>query len=159
MLLLAAWSAGSNIPGGKTDFSFLNKQVTRNSFPQILASCSKTKRLTDFPKVSVLYPLVVPIGSPKAAPTVPTCVQTIPGSPHSHLLQGLLLIHPPVPLFVLGPLGVSSLQSSFPFCQHHKVPLRCHREGRSLLSFSCCQRNGGFPGDSRDRDTHEPPWP
>lgn len=83
MLLLPAWSAGSNIPGGKTDFSFLNKQVTRNSFPQILASCSKTKRLTDFPKVSVLYPLVVPIGSPKAAPTVPTCVQTIPGSPHS----------------------------------------------------------------------------
>lgn len=61
---------------------FLKQASNTELFAPILASCAEILKLSDFRKVSGFYSLVVPMGSPKAAPTAPTHLQTIPDSPH-----------------------------------------------------------------------------
>lgn len=161
-------------PSGKNRyreaFSFLDKQVTRNSLPQILATCAKILRLSNFQKVPVLYSLVVPIGSPKAAPTAPTHFQTIPDPPHPSPFPpapGTASHSPPAPPLCPGTSGAvltPDFLSPLPAPpgaigvsqggQEPPQPLL-----RGMAQQLCCQRSSGFPGDSRDRGRQEPPWP
>lgn len=126
--------------------------------PQILASCAKILRLSDFQKVSVLYSLVAPIGCPKAAPS---CFQINPHSPHPSPLPpvpGTASYSPPAPPLCPGSSGavltpdfvppLPAPQGAFGVPQGGQEPPQPLL--RAMAQQLCCQRDGAFPGHSRD---------